>query len=325
MLRNKNPNNNLRTLTARDPTLFPADSNESEVIVQKKAVSSAANSPIWDSIKLILKSFLIFNPVYYGSVKLILFAFYFMDALFKLHFINQWKKYFNNTELPIAFYYSDKPENVTIMQPGNKRQCLICQLKKVFSGESLAFSKESLNCSGAKRYLGFSESIRPNFEYFLSCGIENEMEGERYKRTPEIVREMMRNQKKICISGKYIVFKRWDNLDENDNPEVVIFFVTPDILSGLFTLSGFDQADNNSTIAPFGAGCGSIVHYPYLEKGSDNPRAVIGMFDVSARPCVKPGILSFSVPVEKFVNMVNYMDESFLITESWREVQRRIP
>ncbi len=247
-----------------------------------------------------------------------------MDALIKLHFINQWKKYFNNTELPITFYYSDKPENVNILQPDSKRHCIICQLKKVFSGESLAFSKESLNCSGAKRYLGFSESIRPNFEYFLSCGIENEMEGERYKRTPEIVREIMRNQKKIGISGKYIVFKRWDNLVENDYPDVVIFFVTPDVLSGLFTLSGFDQTDNNSTIAPFGAGCGAIVHYPYLEKDSENPRSVIGMFDVSARPCVKPGILSFAVPMVKFLKMVNYMDESFLITDSWKEVQKRI-
>ena len=247
-----------------------------------------------------------------------------MNPEFRLHFLSQWKKYFNNADLPIVFYYSDNPGDTTVSQPENKQHCMICHLKKVFSGESLAFSKESLKCSGAKRYLGFSDTIRPGFEYFLSCGIENEMEGERYKRSPEIVREIMKNQKKSLITGKYIVFRRWDKIGENDNPEVVIFFSTPDVLSGLFTLSGFDQADNYSTIAPFGAGCGSIIHYPYIEKDSENPKAVIGMFDVSARPCVMPGILSFAVPMVKFVKMMKYMDESFLITGSWKEVQKRI-
>ena len=55
------------------------------------------------------------------------------------------------------------------------------------------------------------DKMRPNFEYFLSCGIENKMEGERYIRTPELVKELMKNQKMLDITGKYIVFKRWDN------------------------------------------------------------------------------------------------------------------
>jgi hypothetical protein len=150
------------------------------------------------------------------------------------------------------------------------------------------------------------------------------MEGERYIRTPEMVKELMKNQKNIDLPGKYIVFKRWDMITENDNPDVVIFFATPDILSGLFTLANFDQSEPNSTFAPFGAGCGSIVHYPYLEKDKERPRAVIGMFDPSARICVTSGELSFSVPMVKFLKMISYIDESFLITDSWKKVQKRI-
>lgn len=247
-----------------------------------------------------------------------------MDITFKDHFITQWKKYFNNTDLPITFYYTNDPGDSTVLPSSVKWSCLICELQKVRNGQSLAFNSESLKCGGAKRYLGFAEKMRPNFEYFLSCGIENEMEGERYIRTPELVNELMKNQKKLNIPGKYIVFKRWDKLNENDNPDVVIFFATSDILSGLFTLANFDQSEPNSTFTPFGAGCGSIVHYPYLEKDAERPRAVIGMFDVSARPCVQEGILSFSVPMGKFSKMLSYMDESFLITESWRRVQKRI-
>jgi hypothetical protein len=240
------------------------------------------------------------------------------------HFIHQWKKYFNNADLPITFYYTNNPDDATIVQSSDKRSCLICELQKVRSGISLAYNSESVKCGGAKRYLGFADKIRPNFEYFLSCGIENEMEGERYIRTPQLVEDLMKKQKKLIITGKYIVFKRWDNLNENDDPDVAIFFATPDILSGLFTLANYDQSEPDSTITPFAAGCGSLVYFPYIEKDSVRPRAVIGLFDVSARPCVPEGVLTFSVPIVKFTKMINFMDESFLITNSWKKVQKRI-
>ena len=44
-LRNANPMNSRRIFTATDPILLLADSNESDVIVQKNAVRRAANSP----------------------------------------------------------------------------------------------------------------------------------------------------------------------------------------------------------------------------------------------------------------------------------------
>jgi hypothetical protein len=247
-----------------------------------------------------------------------------MNIEIRDHFIKQWKKYFNNADLPITYYYTDDPGDATIVSSAGRWNCIICQLQKVKSGESMAFSAESVKCGGAKRYLGFADNIRPNFEYFLSCGIENEMEGERYIRTPELVVELMKKQRKLLIPGKYIVFRRWDHLGENDMPDVVVFFATPDILSGLFTLANYDQAEPDSTITPFAAGCGSLVYFPYMEKDSARPRAVIGMFDVSARPCVTVGVLSFSVPMVKFTKMISYMDESFLITDSWKKVQNRI-
>jgi uncharacterized protein (DUF169 family) len=247
-----------------------------------------------------------------------------MNTETREHFIQQWKKFFNNADLPVTFYYTDNPKNAVVVPSSGKWNCLICELKKVREGESLAFSNGSLKCGGAKRYLGFTDKMRPGFEYFLSCGIEDKMEGERYIRTPEMVKELMKNQKRPDIHGKYIVFKRWDKLDEDDNPDVAIFFATPDVLSGLFTLANYDQSEPNSTFTPFAAGCGSLVHYPYIEKDSRRPRAVIGMFDVSARPCVPEGVLSFSVPIIKFTKMITYMEESFLITGSWKQVQKRI-
>jgi hypothetical protein len=120
------------------------------------------------------------------------------------------------------------------------------------------------------------------------------------------------------------VFKRWDHFEESDYPDVVVFFARPDVLSGLFTLATFDETDRNAVVSPFGAGCATIVQYPYLEKDAEHPRCVLGMLDVSARPCVPPDVLTFAVPMKKFMRMVANMEESFLLTGSWRKVRRRI-
>ena len=188
----------------------------------------------------------------------------------------------------------------------------------------MKFDAGSIGCAGALRYLGFAESIRPDFEYFLSCGIPGKMEGERYKKSPEIVTNIMKMLPVITAPGRYIVFKRWDKLVAEDDPAVVIFLVNADVLSGLFTLANYDRDDVSGVISPFGAGCATIVQYPYLEREAAEPRAVIGMLDVSARPCVHTSTLSFALPVTRFRQMVENMEESFLITASWRKVCRRI-
>jgi hypothetical protein len=48
------------------------------------------------------------------------------------------------------------------------------------------------------------------------------------------------------------------------------------------------------------------------------------MFDVSARPYVPRNTLSFAVPMNKFIQMVQDMEESFLTTASWARVQGRM-
>jgi uncharacterized protein (DUF169 family) len=247
-----------------------------------------------------------------------------MDMKIKDKFIQLWSKYFNGAELPITFYYTDQEGGAELAEPPSDHTCLICDLSRVRKGKSLGFTVDTIGCPGGKRYLGFTQDIMPNFEYFLSCGIPGKLEGERYKKSPELVKEAMKKSPQFNAPAKFIVFKRWDQLDESDDPLVVIFFAQPDVLSGLFTLANFDQVDPNGVFAPFAAGCGTIVQYPYLEKDSERPRAVIGMFDVSARPCVPKDTLSFAVPMNKFVRMIENMEESFLITPSWGKVRQRI-
>jgi hypothetical protein len=247
-----------------------------------------------------------------------------MKPGFKQQFIDRWQKYFPGAGLPIAFYYADTPGNEEVFRIKEGQHCFIGDLSAVRQGRALCFGTKSIACFGGKRYLGFSQNLMPNFEYFLSCGIPGKLEGERYKKTPELVKELLNHVPAFTAPAPYLIFKRWDILNENDEPQVVIFFAPPDVLSGLFTLANYDDPTNQAVFCPMGAGCGTIVQYPLIECRSDHPRAVLGMFDVSARLGVEPTSLTFSIPMKKFEQMVDDMDESFLITGSWQKVKDRL-
>jgi uncharacterized protein (DUF169 family) len=247
-----------------------------------------------------------------------------MDMEIKNRFIKLWGRYFNDAELPITFYYSDDPKQADLVKPGTVVRCIIGTLVEVRKGRSFSFNTGSVACFGGRKYLGFADTLRPDFEYFLSCGIPGKMEGERYKKSPELVKDIMRTWPNIKAPAPFIIFKRWDKLEAEDHPEVVTFFVQPDALSGLYTLANFDESSADGVITPMGSGCSSIVAYPYQEKQSLNPRAVIGMFDPSARPFVPKDVLTFSVPFKKFMTMVDNMEDSFLVTKTWTTLQKRI-
>jgi len=247
-----------------------------------------------------------------------------MEAETRDRFVSLWKKYFGEAELPITFFYTDQEGHAEAVEPDSVPRCVIGALADVREGTPMRFDADSIGCPGGKRYLGYAEDIMPGFEYFLSYGIPGRLEGERYCKSPELVREIMKNSPTFKAPGRFIVFKRWDKLEDADNPEVVIFFAEPDVLAGLFTLARFDEADRNAVSAPFGSGCSTIVQHPYLERESEHPRATIGMFDPSARPFIPRNVISFSVPMSKFTAMIDNMEESFLITDTWGRIKKRM-
>lgn len=247
-----------------------------------------------------------------------------MDIKLKNKFLELWNRYFPGAELPIVFYYTEDPQVSVKFEPPSGNTCIICDLSVVREGNSIALEKSTIRCGGGRRYLGFTREMGRNFPYFLSCGIPGELEGERYKKSPQLVEQWLKENEPLEAPAKYIVFKRWDHIKEEDIPIAVIFFASADVLSGLFTLAAYDETALDASIAPFGSGCASIVAYPYKESRQDRQRAVIGLFDISARPCIPEGVLSFSVPMAKFTRMVENMQESFLTTSSWEKIRARI-
>jgi hypothetical protein len=246
-----------------------------------------------------------------------------MDLKVKAKFEENFTKYFPGAQLPLIFYYADKPPaGVKAALPAKGWRCFVGDLIAVRKGGSLCLEEAALGCG--KRFCGFQVPLRPHFEHFLSYGIPWKVEGERYKKTPEIVKKLMEKWPEWRAPARYLVVKRWDKMVENDHPEAAVFFARPDVLSGLFTLANYEGTDSFGVIAPFSSGCGTIIQYPFLENQKENPKCVLGMFDVSARPCVGAGELSFAAPMKKFERMIHDFEESFVITRSWEKVMRRL-
>ena len=228
-------------------------------------------------------------------------------------------------ESPLGIYYTNhKPEGVTPKE--GITGCMIGLLQNARKrGKTVFFDKSHFGCPGGGYYMGFLEKARPNIEYFLSCGIPGEMEGERYIKTPELARKYFEMMKPIPAAATYCVFKPIEQFQEGTiKPEVVAFFVPPDILSGLFTLTGYAMETTGAVKAPFGSGCSTILTYPLKEAAKEQPQAILGMFDVSARPMVEKEALTFAMPYSVFLKLLENVTGSFLETESWKKVLRRI-
>lgn len=249
-----------------------------------------------------------------------------MDTATRDRFTTLWEKHFPGADLPITLEFRNEPASSGRVPPPGDHRCIICQIGRVRNGTTLVFDAFSITCGGGLMYTGYSDKRPPNFRYFLSCGKEGLVEGERYKRTPEIVDAWERLIPPFSVQGKELVFTRWDKLTEDDHPEVVIFFSRPEVMSGLFTLANFDRSEPSGVICPMGAGCASIVYYPWLEqqKGGDDQKVVLGMFDPSARQCVPVDVLTMAFPMKRFTKVVGYMEESFLVTKTWETVKKKI-
>lgn len=247
-----------------------------------------------------------------------------MDLTIKQTFMDRWNTFFPGESLPITFEISSDLRGIQKARSTEAWRCFVCDLTKVRNGTDLAFDTDSISCRGGRRYCGYEPNLFPDFRYFLSSGIEGKLEGERYKKTPELVDTWQKEIRVIPASGRHLLFKRWDMLKTDDNPSVVIFFARAEVLSGLFTLANYDRADPYGVIMPMGAGCSSLVHYPWHEEQSDDPKAILGMMDPSAQPCDPLDTLTFAVPMKKFTRIVTEMDESFLSTPTWEKVKKKI-
>ena len=248
-----------------------------------------------------------------------------MDITIKTTFMEQWEKYFPGSELPLACFYSDDLHGAKYAtKPKENKKgytCIFSQLAPVRAGKPRAFDQDSFGCFGATGTLGFSNTPTKEEIDYMANFLINE---ERFKKSKGHVMGMMEANPPLPAKGKYLVVKRWDTLSEQDAPQVVSFFVSPDAIAGLFSLANYDTINPHGVISPFGSGCDTLIGFAMKECESSNPKGVIGGFDPPMRACVKPNLLTFSVPYIRLITMLGNMDDCFLNTYIWEGIHKRM-
>lgn len=255
---------------------------------------------------------------------------------------------------PVALLWSDEKPADAMQFAEGKWGCVMWLVVHAAKGKPAVADKKTFGCFGGGVGLGFGNQYKnfpggeEGFCCFLSCGNagceggmetaekikpfltkeshDNFLYGERYIKSPELVEKFVRSLPLMEIPSKYVVFRPLSDIDPTrEKPQSVIFFVDPDQLSALTVLANYGRGDNENVIIPYAAGCQTIGIYPYREAQSKNPRAVMGLTDLSARVYVRKQLgdshfMTFTAPFALFEEMEQDVPGSFLERHTWQSL-----
>lgn len=255
---------------------------------------------------------------------------------------------------PVAILLTDeKPEGAPQFKPG-KWGCVMSMFANALRGRSTVFDAQTYGCWGGGVGLGFGNAYEqfPGgvdcFTRFLSSGnkewekgkqvgealadaagkefADDFLEGERYVKTPELVDQWLENLPMTEAKSRYVLFTPLSDTDPAaEKPENVVFAVDADQLSALVILANYARKGMENVAIPYAAGCQTIGILPWREAESENPRAIVGLTDVSARKYVRKLMgaeyLTFAMPWELFLEMESNVEGSFLERPIWQSLQ----
>lgn len=229
-------------------------------------------------------------------------------------FINNFREAFGEAaELPLVFWYSD----LSVSKTEKINGCFFKAMRAVRDGKPISLCVETIGCGGGKFYTGFTD-MPAHVPDFVSLK-------EKYKKTPEMVVDFIHHLGVSRTNKKYLNFARIDQIEKFDSIEGLLFFATPDILSGLTSWTYFDNNSDDAVTSIFASGCSAVVTQAVNENKIGGKRTFLGLFDPSVRPYIEKDKLSFVIPFSRFKKMYHTMRESSLFdAHAWCKVRERI-
>lgn len=256
---------------------------------------------------------------------------------------------------PVAVFFSDeKPEGATQFAEGAS-SCVMFLLASATRGKTVVFDRESFGCPGGGVGLGFGNTYlshfpggMPGFCGFLANGNESDpagkaigegmkaggaperfvtefLHGERYKKSPELVKDFVAALPITEVPATYVVMKPLSLVDpDKEEPVSVTCLVNPDQLSALVVLANYDRPDLENVAVPWAAACQVVGIMAYAEAKKEKPRCLIGLTDLSARRYLKGqnvnNKMTFTIPFRRLQEMEENVAGSFLEGSTWADI-----
>ena len=236
---------------------------------------------------------------------------------------------------PVGVFFGNTDAACDMAAEPGRRNCVVPFLLAAARGKIVGITEEGCTCPGGTVGLCFGDGFtrkNPNIHKMLSQGLGEAApeqappmmkEGERFFCDEEVALKWRNAMPFSELGFPRVVFapeSRWEEVGE---PDLVYVFADADRISALVTMLGSHNGRALNTIAPYGAACHSIV-FAAEQMDSDDPMAVMGLFDISQRSKAIAGYLSLSMPRVLWEGMQEDLDKSCLTTHSWREIEKRL-
>ena len=190
--------------------------------------------------------------------------------------------------LPLLFWYSEEPVRAVPKVEG----CFFKALAEAREGLPVSLNAGNIGCGGGMV-----------LEFIGRLGV------------PE-------------ASGAWLNFARVDTPQAAEAfgaADGMLFFATPDVLSGLVSWAVYDNNADDDVCAPFGSGCSAVVTQAVQENRRGGRSVFLALFDPSVRPWVDASALGFVAPMSRLREMCGTMRASCLFgTHAWNKVRDRI-
>ncbi|MDR3155238.1 MAG: DUF169 domain-containing protein [Deltaproteobacteria bacterium] len=259
----------------------------------------------------------------------------------------------------IGLWYEDRvPENAATGREAQSKTalwgCSMFLVNLAFGGNAVAFTPEFSQCPGAAIGLGLPPNPNESFPggrgalyRYMSVGnrccqegreaarrlradgvqesrVQEFLEGEGLKKSSEIVEEYYAGAPLEPPEGEVLVMRPLAPEDIERPPKVALMIADAIQLSALVVLANYESTGLDGVRIPMASACASIAAIPLREAREENPRAVVGLTDVSARRVMQRVLsrnrVSVAVPWKLYARMEENADSSFLSRAYWRRM-----
>lgn len=236
---------------------------------------------------------------------------------------------------PVGIYFGNTSAVCDLDASPKKRNCIIPLLMTAAAGKTVSMNEESCNCAGGAVGCCFGDGfsrLNPSIQKLLSQGYGDNApagmpdfmkEGERFFCSEEVAEKWRASLPYSDRAYPRIVFAPIDRWEETGTPDLVYLFVKPDQLGALVGMLGNHNGRITNTVAPYGSACQSIL-FGAQQLESENPMAVMGLFDISQRYAPLANELSLTMPYCLWDGLSKDLEKSCLTTHSWREIEKRL-